>query len=149
MVSISWPPGDVGGVVAAPALDDERPQLRARGVDGGGQAGGAGPEDDDAIVALGWAWRAVSGVAERPSIIRGMPDTSSIDVLLATLNATEVGSLDAIAEKMQQVQAGLEALGQAELAAAAAGAVAALRRGDVTEWKRARAFLQSKIGHLR
>jgi len=91
----------------------------------------------------------LSGVAERPSIIRGMPDTPSIDVLLATLNAAEVGSLDDIARKMQQVEAGLEARGRPELATAAMGAVAALRRGDVTEWKRARAFLQSKIGHLR
>ena len=73
----------------------------------------------------------------------------SIDVLLATLNAAEVGSLDDIARKMQQVEAGLEALGRPDLAAAATGAVVALRRGDVTEWKRARAFLQSKIGHLR
>jgi len=78
-----------------------------------------------------------------------MSDTPAIDVLLATLNATEVGSLDAVAEKMRQVQAGLEALGQAELAAASAAAVQALRRGDVSEWKRGRAFLQSKIGHLR
>ena len=78
-----------------------------------------------------------------------MPDTPSIDVLLATLNAAEVGSLDDIARKMQQVEAGLEALGEPALAATATGAVAALRRGDVTEWKRARAFLQSKIGHLR
>jgi hypothetical protein len=78
-----------------------------------------------------------------------MPDTSEVDVLLATLNAAEVGSLDAIALKMQQVQFGLEALGQPELAGAAAEAVQALRRGDVPEWKRARAFLQSKIGHLR
>jgi len=76
-------------------------------------------------------------------------DAPSVDVLLATLNATEVGSLDAIAEKVEQVQRGLESLGQAELAGAARGAAAALRRGDVTEWKRARAFLQSKIGHLR
>ena len=78
-----------------------------------------------------------------------MSDTSSIDVLLATLNATDVGSLDAIAEKMQQVQRDLESRGRAELAGAAAEALVALRRGDVTEWKRARAFLQSKIGHLR
>jgi hypothetical protein len=78
-----------------------------------------------------------------------MSDSSSIDVLLATLNATELGSLEAIAEKMQQVQAALESLGKAELAGAAAGAVAALRRGDVAEFKRGRAFLQSKIGHLR
>jgi len=63
-----------------------------------------------------------------------MSDTPAIDVLLATLKATEVGSLDAVAEKMRQVQAGLEALGQAELAAASAAAVQALRRGDVSEW---------------
>jgi hypothetical protein len=78
-----------------------------------------------------------------------MSDTSSIDLLLATLNSTDVGSLDSIAERMQQVQQGLESLGRAELAGTAAGALVALRRGDVTEWKRARAFLQSKIGHLR
>jgi hypothetical protein len=78
-----------------------------------------------------------------------MSDTSSIDLLLATLNSTDVGSLDSIAERMLQVQRDLESLGRAELAATAAGALVALRRGDVMEWKRARAFLQSKIGHLR
>jgi hypothetical protein len=78
-----------------------------------------------------------------------MPDTSSVDVLLATLNATDVGSLDAIAERMDQVRRGLEAFGQESLAAAAGEAVAALRRGDVAEFRRGRAFLQSKIGHLR
>ena len=78
-----------------------------------------------------------------------MSDAPSVEVLLATLSATEVGSLDAIAEKVRQVRSGLELLGHPELAGAAAGAEAALRRGDVAEWKRARAFLQSKIGHLR
>jgi hypothetical protein len=78
-----------------------------------------------------------------------MSGPPTIDVLLATLNAAEVGSLDAIAGKMEQVQRGLESLGQGELAEAAGGAIRALRRGDVTEWKRGRAFLQSKIGHLR
>ncbi len=78
-----------------------------------------------------------------------MTDTLPIDVLLATLNATDVGSLDSITQKMAQVQQGLDALGQAELAGAAGQAVAALRRGDVTEFRRGRAFLQSKIGHLR
>ena len=37
----------------------------------------------------------------------------------------------------------------AELAARAAEAVTALSRGDISEFKRARAYLQSKIGHLR
>ena len=78
-----------------------------------------------------------------------MNDATSVDVLLATLNAAEVGSLDAIAQKLQQVQSGLESLGQPELAGAAAAAVAALRRGDAAEFRRVRAFLQSKLGHLR
>lgn len=78
-----------------------------------------------------------------------MPPTASIDVLLSTLNAAEFGSLDSIAEKMRQVREGLEQLDQPELAARAEEAVAALRRADVAEFKRARAFLQSRIGHLR
>ena len=48
-----------------------------------------------------------------------MSAASSVDVLLATLNATELGSLEAIAEKMGQVHEQLESLGEAELAAAA------------------------------
>ena len=64
-------------------------------------------------------------------------------------NAADVGSLDAIAEKMGQVRKDLESLGQEELAGAAIEALAALRRGDVAEFRRGRAFLQSKIGHLR
>jgi hypothetical protein len=72
-----------------------------------------------------------------------------IDLILATLNAAEVGTLDSILVKMRQVEDGLVALGEPELASAASTAVGALRRGDVAEWKRGRAFLQSKIGHLR
>ncbi len=89
-------------------------------------------------------------MAKRPSQYNpGVNDAISIDVLLATLNATEVGSLDAIAEKMLQVRSGLASLGRDELAGAVDSAVAALRRGDVAEFRRGRAFLQSKIGHLR
>jgi len=76
-------------------------------------------------------------------------DTLSIDALLATLSSTEVGSLDSIAERLQQVRRGLESMGRTELAAAAESALAALGRGDVAEFRRGRAFLQSKIGHLR
>ena len=75
--------------------------------------------------------------------------TARVDQLLATVNATDVGSLDSIAETVLQVRADLLALDQVELAAAADAAVEALRRGDVAEFKRKRAFLQSKIGHLR
>ncbi len=78
-----------------------------------------------------------------------MTDTLPIDVLLATLNATDVGSLESIAQKLAQVQQTLAALGQGELAAAASQAAAALRQGDLAEFRRGRAFLQSRIGHLR
>ena len=78
-----------------------------------------------------------------------MDAVAKIDVLLSTLNATEVGTLDSIAEKLDQVKDELLALDEPELAARAAEAIAALRRGDVAEFKRGRAFLQSKIGHLR
>jgi hypothetical protein len=78
-----------------------------------------------------------------------MPTAARIDVLLSILNATDVGTLESVAEKLGQVQEELEGLEQPELARRAAEAVVALRRGDLTEFKRARAFLQSKIGHLR
>lgn len=78
-----------------------------------------------------------------------MQTASRIDVLLSTLNATDVGTLESISAKLQTVREELLALEQPELAARAAGAIAALHRGDVAEFKRGRAFLQSKIGHLR
>ena len=72
-----------------------------------------------------------------------------IDLLLSTLNAADVGTLDSIAEKIEQVRAELAAMDRPELATRAAETLAALRRGDVAEFKRGRAFLQSKIGHLK
>jgi len=78
-----------------------------------------------------------------------MPTAARIDVLLSILNVTDVGTLESVAEKLRQVQEELEGLEQPELARRAAEAVVALRRGDLAEFKRARAFLQSKIGHLR
>ena len=78
-----------------------------------------------------------------------MDAVARIDVLLSTLNATEVGTLESIADKIGQVRDELVALDEPELAARATDAIAALRRGDVAEFKRGRAFLQSKIGHLR
>ena len=78
-----------------------------------------------------------------------MQTASRIDVLLSTLNATDVGTLDSITAKLDLVRDELLALSQPDLAARAAEAIAALHRGDVAEFKRGRAFLQSKIGHLR
>ncbi|HEU0105630.1 MAG TPA: hypothetical protein VFT38_05625 [Vicinamibacteria bacterium] len=78
-----------------------------------------------------------------------MPTTVRIDALLSTLNATDVGTLESIRTKLEEVRAELIELEQPELAQRAAEAMAALTRGDVVEFKRSRAFLQSKIGHLR
>ena len=78
-----------------------------------------------------------------------MPTATRIDVLLSTLNATDVGTLESITAKLRDVQDALAELDQPELAARAGEAIAALARGDVAEFKRGRAFLQSKIGHLR
>jgi CRP-like cAMP-binding protein len=78
-----------------------------------------------------------------------MATVDRIDVILSTLNATDVGSLDSIADKLRQVQEQLEALAQRELATRARETLAALERGDLAEFRRGRAFLQSKVGHLR
>jgi uncharacterized cupin superfamily protein len=78
-----------------------------------------------------------------------METVPRIDLMLATLNATDVGTLDSIAAKLKQVQEELASLDRGELAAVAGEAITALARGDVAEFKRGRAFLQSKIGHLR
>jgi hypothetical protein len=76
-------------------------------------------------------------------------DDARIDLLLSTLNATDIGTLDSIAEKLVEVRAALLELEQQALADRAQQALEALRRGDVAEFRRGRAFLQSKIGHLR
>jgi len=75
--------------------------------------------------------------------------TISLDRILATLNSAEVGSLDRIAEKMRLAAQDLRSIEQPDLAAKADEAVLALGRADVAEFKRLRAFIQSKVGHLR
>jgi hypothetical protein len=78
-----------------------------------------------------------------------MPNAEPIDLILATLNALDIGTLDSLAAKLEQVQKDLAAIDQPALAERAGETLAALRRGDLAEFKRGRAFLQSKLGHLR
>lgn len=78
-----------------------------------------------------------------------MQTASRIDVLLSTLNATEVGTLESVRAKLEQVREELLGLDHTELAARAAETIQALVKGDLAEFKRGRAYLQSKIGHLR
>lgn len=75
--------------------------------------------------------------------------TTALDRILATLNATEVGSLERIGEKMSLAARDLRSEGHEALAMKADEAIAALARADVAEFKRLRAFIQSKVGHLR
>jgi hypothetical protein len=72
-----------------------------------------------------------------------------IDALLSTLNATDIGTLESIAAKFRQVRDDLVSMEQDELAERAEEALQALARADVAEFRRLRAFLQSKVGHLR
>jgi hypothetical protein len=78
-----------------------------------------------------------------------MPTHADIDVILSTLNAADVGSLESIAAKLREVKEQLERLEQPDLAARADEVIVALTRGDLAEFKRGKAFLQSKVGHLR
>ena len=78
-----------------------------------------------------------------------MVTVTRIELLLSTLNAADVGTLESISAKLEQVKDELEQIDQPELALRAAATIRALVRGDVVEFKRGRAFLQSKIGHLR
>ena len=72
-----------------------------------------------------------------------------IDVLLSTLNAADVGTLESITAKLREVKDQLEKMEERDLAARAGEVIVALGRGDLAEFKRGKAFLQSKIGHLR
>jgi len=74
---------------------------------------------------------------------------SRIDFLLSTLNAMDVGTLDNIALKLHQVRQALAEMGESDLARRANETAEALGRGDLAEFRRGRAFLQSRIGHLR
>jgi hypothetical protein len=78
-----------------------------------------------------------------------MATQGDIDVLLSTLNAMDVGTLDSISGKLREVKEALERLEEADLAATAGNVITALSKGDIAEFKRGKAFLQSKIGHLR
>lgn len=78
-----------------------------------------------------------------------MDTAPKIDIILSTLNATDVGSLEQIAGRMRDVELELRGIEQGDLAERAEEAVKALMRGDVPEFKRLKAFLQSKVGHLR
>lgn len=78
-----------------------------------------------------------------------MPTIARVELLLSTLNATDIGTIESIAEKLRMVEEELRTMDQPELASRAAQARQSLLAGDVAEFRRGRAFLQSKIGHLR
>src|SRR5262245_33580304 len=75
---------------------------------------------------------------------QAMLTPATIDLMLSTLNATDVGTLDSITSKLREVQKELENADQGELATRTAEVIGALGRGDIAEFKRGRAFLQSK-----
>ena len=76
-----------------------------------------------------------------------MVTVTRIDLLLSTLNAADVGTLESISAKLEQVREELEQIDQPELASRAAETIRALVRGDVVEFKRGRAlfFEEAKV----
>ncbi len=72
-----------------------------------------------------------------------------LDRILATLNSAQVGPVDAIASKMRLVAADLRSLERPDLESKAEQAIAALETANLAEFRRLRAFIQSKVGHLR
>ncbi len=73
----------------------------------------------------------------------------SFDALIATLNNLEMGELSRIDTALAAVRSELERRELAELVEKIDLSQAALRNGDLEEFKRLCATVVSKLGHLR
>lgn len=77
---------------------------------------------------------------------------SKLDHVIATMNTLDVGSLDAIAEKLALVRQELVGHGDAELDEVVEkvdACRAALGNGNIEEFRRLRETIVSRLGHLR
>ena len=78
-----------------------------------------------------------------------MSEPQSLDSLIATLNNLDVGALDKIAERLSEVREELERRALTELVAKIDDCRAALGRGELEEFRRLRATVVSRLGHVR
>ncbi len=73
----------------------------------------------------------------------------NVDTLIATLNHLDVGDVDSIRLRLRSVRQELESRGLAELVEKADRCLAALGQGDLQEFRRLKATIVSRLGHLR
>lgn len=73
----------------------------------------------------------------------------SLDSLIATLNNLELGELDKITTQLDDVRAELEKRELAELVTKLDECRRALAHGELEEFRRLRATVVSRLGHVR
>ncbi len=74
---------------------------------------------------------------------------SSVDSMIAALNTIEVGELKAIQDELLEVRRELKRREIDELVDKLDECLAALERGDLTNFRRIKETIVSRLGHLR
>ncbi len=74
---------------------------------------------------------------------------SSVDSMIAALNTIEVGELKAIQDELLEVRRELKRREIVELVDKLDECLVALRRGDLTNFRRIKETIVSRLGHLR
>jgi len=73
----------------------------------------------------------------------------SVDTLIATLNNLELGDLESIRTRLGSVRAELSKRELGELVAKLDECLSALGQGDLANFRRLKASVVSRLGHLR
>ncbi len=73
----------------------------------------------------------------------------SLDSLIATLNTIELGNVDEIRARLLEIREELEQRELAELVGKLDQSLSALGRGDLQDFRRLKATIVSRLGHLR
>ncbi len=72
-----------------------------------------------------------------------------LKTLIATLNTIELGDLEAIRIRLLEIRTELEDRELSELVGKLDGCLDALGRGDLQDFRRLKATIVSRLGHLR
>ena len=73
----------------------------------------------------------------------------SLDSLIATLNTIGVGDIDKIRVRLLEIRGDFEERELAELVGKLDESLSALARGDLQDFRRLKATIVSRLGHLR
>jgi len=80
---------------------------------------------------------------------QGEPCLQSLDSLIATLNTIELGNVDKIRARLLEIREELEQRELTELVGKLDESLSALGRGDLQDFRRVKATIVSRLGHLR